>query len=362
MLTSLSFKKRFSKLEGLMDEENIDLSIILQATNIYYLTGFPRGRALIVSSSSAPILIVPELEYEEAKSIFKLGEIVSLKRRGELANLILQCIRRIEIKGKIALELSAIPYNSYLNFKGKISKELVDCSNLVRKLRMVKDEEEINLIQKSLRIAEKGVEAAFQNLNEGISEIELAGEAEYAMRKAGAEAFSFETLVASGTRSAYPHGTPTSKPLHKNETVIIDLGAKYCGYCSDITRSGVVGNGIQGKFKEIFDCIVEAISIAVDEICEGIPASNIDMAARKIIEHYGYGKYFNHGLGHGVGLSVHEAPSLSSQSGDILEKGNVVTVEPGIYIPGFGGVRIEEMVLVTSSGCKVLNSIPRILQ
>ncbi|RLE55982.1 MAG: aminopeptidase P family protein [Candidatus Methanomethylicota archaeon] len=362
MLSTSTFKDRISAIKRIMEKESIDLMLILKKENFYYFTGFPRGYALLIPSSGEPVLLVPKLEYEEASSSVKLGSVVPVERGVKLSEAIPLELSKVLERGTIGIEEDVTSISLYNALADKLKNfELKFASKIPSRLRAVKCAEEVELIKRALRIAESGVQAAINALKDGVKEVEVAGEAEYAMRKEGAEWFSFETIVASGVRSAYPHGQSSHKRLKSGELVVIDIGAKYGGYCSDITRTGVVDGKMSADALKLMECVNDAIEAALGRISAGVKASDVDAAARKVIVDRGYGEYFIHGLGHGVGLNVHEDPRLSSQSEDILQAGNVVTVEPGIYIPDFGGVRIEEMVLVKEDGYELLNRLSRII-
>ncbi|MEM2136578.1 MAG: Xaa-Pro peptidase family protein [Candidatus Methanomethylicia archaeon] len=362
MFSIQHLKKRISNVKTYMADKNIDAAIVFNSLNIYYLTGFPRGRILILSLDEDPILIVPELEFDEADETFKIGKIVSMKTSMNLYELICSELMELKRVSNIAAERQNLTIELYSSLLKKLNvSDLIDFSQCIPHFRSVKDEEELELIKKALRIAEYGIKSVMDNVHEGISEIQLAGEIEYAMRKAGAERYAFESIVASGFRSAYPHGSTTNKTIKNGELVVIDVGAKYGGYCSDITRTMVVGGVSDNTVKKAFNCIVEAMDAAVERLSKGVSGSDVDAAARKIIEGYGYGKYFTHSLGHGVGLAVHEEPGLNSRNVSPLLEGNVVTIEPGIYIRGLYGVRIEDMAVVRSEGCEILNTLDRIL-
>jgi len=346
-----------------METHLLDVIILFDPCNIYYFTNFPRGLALIIPTNHNPILFVSRLEYEEACSIVKNASVITVEKRSKLVDLLYNELTKESRPSTIGLCKASITASLYENLKSKFEGfNIKESSDLINELRSIKSHEEIELIVKALRIAEFGMKSAIEAINEGKNEIEIAGEAEYAMRKAGAEWFSFKTIVVSGYRSAYPHGSPTCKKIRENELVVIDLGAKYCGYCSDITRTVYTGNNMPPEIFEIFEVVNNAIDEAVKIAKEGIKAREIDVAARKIISEKGYGEYFVHSLGHGVGLNVHESPRLSQDSDDILRAGNVVTIEPGIYIPNLGGVRIEEMAIIEKNQCKILNELPRILK
>lgn len=236
-------------------------------------------------------------------------------------------------------------------------EKLQSANNLIRDLRKIKDEKEIELIRKACKLADIGINTAAETIRPGVKEKEVAAEIEYAMRMAGSDGVAFETIVASGYCCAYPHGTFLEKIIQEGDFVVVDLGAIYKNYRSDITRTFIAGKA-SNKQMRIYQTVKSAQQKAYESIKQGILGSEVDLAARRVIEAAGFGEFFVHNLGHGVGLDIHEAPILSPESKDILEKGNVVTIEPGIYVPGFGGVRIEDTVLITQSTVEKLTTSP----
>ena len=220
--------------------------------------------------------------------------------------------------------------------------------NLIRDLRMVKDDEEVKLIREACNLAEIGMEAAFANLKAGMTERRVAAEAEYAMRKKGGDGTSFDTIIASGASSAFPHGSCSNRTIQQGDLVVVDLGATYRSYRSDMTRTFTAGRPSEKQLK-IYDTVKLAQQKAFKAMGPNVSAMQVDTAARRVIEAAGFGEQFVHNLGHGVGLEIHEAPYLSPDSRDVLAIGNVVTDEPGIYMPGYGGVRIEDTVLITAT-------------
>lgn len=360
MISDQHFKKRLSIVGKKMIEKGIDVAIVFNNLNIYYLTGFPRGRALILKPDGDPILVVPELEFDEADETFKFGRTIAMRSDLSFSDIISSILNEFP-KKNVALERQYITIELYSTLSKRLEiHEFTDFSQCVLQVRSIKDPEEIELIRRALRIAENSIKYALERIHENMSEIELAGEIEYAMRKSGAEGYAFNSIVASGPRSAYPHGSTTDRRIKNGDLIVIDVGAKYCGYCSDITRT-IVFNSVNESIKKIFDVIVEAMDAAISKISTKVTGAEVDETARKVIEKYGYGKYFTHSLGHGVGLAVHEEPGLNSRNNSLLSVGNVVTIEPGIYIRGFGGVRLEDMVVVREDKCEILNSLNRIL-
>ncbi|MBI2426515.1 MAG: aminopeptidase P family protein [Candidatus Kerfeldbacteria bacterium] len=235
---------------------------------------------------------------------------------------------------------------------------LVLLHDAIENMRAVKTEREIRLITRAVRISERAFRATVKNLKHGMRESEIAWRMERAMRDFGADGHAFPTIVASGPHSANPHHANTTRKIRKDEFIILDFGAKVQGYCSDITRTVMIGKATS-KQRDIFETVKRAQLSALAKMKPGVRCADVDKAARSIIENAGYGKHFGHALGHGVGLEVHEAPTLSSRSTETLKVDNIVTNEPGIYIPRFGGVRIEDDVLITSSRPRILSTLPQ---
>jgi Xaa-Pro aminopeptidase len=240
--------------------------------------------------------------------------------------------------------------------------KLAPTLGIIESLRVIKDEREILNIKKAISILGKGLSSILPMLKKKPKEREIALELEYQMKKFGAQKLSFDLIVASGKRSALPHGVASDKKISNGELVTIDLGCSYNGYHCDVTRTFIIGKPGK-KQQEIYEIVRDARSIAIENIKPRMTCEEIDGKARDYIKNHGFDKYFGHGLGHGVGLDVHEEPRISKKVKEKIQKGMVFTVEPGIYIPDFGGVRIEDMVYVTESGCRVLTkNIPYIFQ
>ncbi|MBD3918677.1 aminopeptidase P family protein [Paenibacillus sp. PR3] len=257
---------------------------------------------------------------------------------------------------KLAFEQDHVTYAEFAAWTEQLgSIELEPVSGIVEGLRLIKDEAEIAIVQEAAELADKTFQFALGIIRPGLSELEIALEMETFMRKGGASGPSFETIVASGERSALPHGVASERIVGTNEFVKLDFGAYYKGYCSDITRTVVVGTASE-RHREIYNIVLEAQLHALANIRPGMSGREADALSRDIIARYGYGDNFGHSLGHGIGLEIHEMPRLSKLSDSILTPGMIVTVEPGIYIPGFGGVRIEDDIVITDTGIKILTS------
>jgi len=251
-----------------------------------------------------------------------------------------------------------LSYSSFRKLRAELGpRRLRDVGNLVSRLRMVKEPAEVDLIRRSAAILEGGFRRAARLLRPGAVERVVARKVEDYFIGRGAGGVSFESIVASGPRGALPHGKASDKAVERGELVVVDMGARFEGYCSDATRTYCVGRPTPLQ-KKIYAIVKEAQLLAAGRIRDGVKASLVDSAARSHIRKAGYGRNFGHGTGHGIGLEVHEGPGLGPRSKDILTEGMVVTVEPGIYLPGWGGVRIEDMVVVRRDGCEFITTSP----
>ena len=342
-----------NNLKNSLEKEGFTGYIIAKEKNILYFTGFLGGARLLIPRDGENILYVHEVNYESAKQttkncnvkLVKMGKDVDLMIANQIKNLKLKHVGFDELNTSIYLKLTKVLNNVKLEARKK----------MVRDLREVKDKTEINYMRKAAEITSEGIKKAFETLRKisGLREYEVAAEIEYTMRKLGSDGVAFDSIVASGVRTAFPHGGCTDRKIRKGDLVIIDVGAKYKNYASDLTRTVIVGNSSRKQIK-IFNIVKEAQQKAFQNIQEGIKARAIDTTARDFIKNKGYGNYFVHNLGHGVGLDVHESPTLSPENEEILKAGNVVTVEPGVYITDFGGIRIEDTVLVQKNGAEKL--------
>jgi len=330
------------------EEKGFDGFLIANEANMLYFAGFPGATCLLFPRDGENILYVYGVNYEQAKAEGK-GFRVELVRRDE--NLAAKVAAQVKDYGIRKLAFDALTFENYRDLakflRGKT--KLKPQGKLVWELRKVKDAEEIELMRKAGELTCEGMKAAYEFVRPGVREFEAAAEIEYAMRRKGSWGTAFDTIVASGVRSAYPHGGCTDREIREGDLVVVDIGASYRYYRSDMTRTLVAGKPLE-KQKRLYEIVKTAQQCAVQAIKPKVKAKDIDATARKVIEEAGYGEYFVHSLGHGVGLEVHEPPTLGQQSKDKLMIGNVVTVEPGIYIVDFGGIRIEDIVLVKERG------------
>lgn len=335
---------RVKILQGHLKEANIDAFLITRSSNIRYFTASTGGSHLLVPSDTAPVLMVPKLDYNIAKDQARGFDVKDYSR----ADLLSQLTETIKAYANLAFD--DLPVSTYTKFHEELPALRLELRpEIVWGQRRVKDEGELNKMRRAGELADMAMAALKEKLVEGVREYELAAEATYAMMREGAEGYAFDNSVASGQRSAYPHAGVTDRKIRRGDFVTVDLGATYVGYRSDLTRTFIVGQPSEEQ-RKIYEVVLEAEKAALPEIKVGASGKHVDGVARRIIEAAGYSKYFTHSLGHGVGLEVHEPPSLSDQSGDILETGNVVSDEPGIYIYDYGGVRVEDTVHVSSGG------------
>ncbi len=331
--------------------------LIVNQTNIVYFANFSGATAMLIPEQGENVLYVSPVNYEQAKEEAK-DVTVELLKRGE--NVFEKIVNQSSAKNFCADDLSIESWHRLARITG--GEEKIESANkLIRDLRKIKDENEVGLIRQACKLANLGIQTASKIICPGIKEKEVAAEVEYAMRKAGSDGTAFDTILASGYCSAYPHGTFLEKKIQEDDLVVVDLGATYKFYRSDITRTFIAGKPTE-KQRKIYTTVKSAHHMALEAIKPGVSASVVDAAARGVIEEAGFGDFFVHNLGHGVGLEVHEAPVLSPDSKDVLTTGNVVTVEPGIYLPGFGGVRIEDTIQVTRDGAEKLTSAPYLFQ
>jgi len=326
------------------EEKGFDGFLITNEANLLYFTKCPGLACLLIPKKGEGKVFVYSVNYEQAKAETK-GFDVELTKRGE--NLMEKIANQAKAFGIKKLAVDSLSYENYRNLmkglKGKV--KLKTQANLVWQLRKVKDDEELELMRKAGELTSEGMRVAYEMIKPGVREYEVAGEIEYAMRKCGCWGTAFETIVASGARSAFPHGGCIDRKIENGDLVVVDIGAAYCHYRSDMTRTLVAGKPSE-KQKRIYEVVRLAQERAVSAVKPKVKTKEIDAISRKVIDDAGYGKYYVHGLGHGVGLEVHEQPTLSPESKDKLAVGNVVTIEPGIYLVGFGGFRIEDTVLV----------------
>ncbi|MDP2644538.1 MAG: aminopeptidase P family protein [Desulfobacterales bacterium] len=357
------FKDRLAQVRKSLSDRNLDALMVLVEENRRYLCGFTgedtqfdeSAGALIVTRSEC-ILATDSRFTTQAEREVPFCDIFCYPN-GLMPSLP-GILIRLQSKS-LGFESSRVSYAAYQKMTSQLDSDqvridLMPCENIVEDLRIIKEEAEIKAIQASLGLAESAFQSIAGMIQPGISEKDLAWSLEKALREAGADALSFPAIVASGPNSALPHAIPSERKLEKGEPVLFDWGARLNGYCSDISRMRVAG-APGPTFLKVFDIVRAALENAIEAIRPGKSSKAIDAVARTHIEKHGYKDNFGHGLGHGVGCAVHELPRVSPTADTILAPGMVFTVEPGIYLPGWGGIRLENMVVVRENGAEVLN-------
>ena len=342
--------------QKLQDDE---AALILSSENRTYFTGFTSSNGFLMVSSKNSIFITDSRYIEAAKKeITSVGEVIVQQNvKSQLVN----WAKSNGIK-KILFFFFLITISEYNNYKQHF-KDFELCAtakldNFIDELRYVKSQEEKEKIIKAQRIAEKALDHIMTFIKEGKTEKEVALELDFFMLKNGADALSFETIAVSGKNSSRPHGVPGDKKIEKGDFITMDFGAVVDSYHSDMTRTVALGD-VGTRQAHVYETVLEAQNKGISVVKPGIKASECDYAARNIINKAGFGEYFGHGTGHGVGIEIHENPLISPSSNEFLKEGNVITVEPGIYIEGDMGVRIEDMLYVTEDGSENLTKAPK---
>jgi Xaa-Pro dipeptidase len=360
--------QRLQKLSAWLAENDISFAFVTSTPNVFYLSNFhsdPHERllALIVFPTEEPVLVCPQMEVLQAKQAGWEYEIIGYSDTDHPWELINKKVnsRGINVQ-KIAVEKEHLTVERYEQIHTRFSNvSFVNAEEKLRELRMIKEEKEIAILRQAAELADFGVEVGVKALAEGKTELEIIAAIEYELKKKGVREMSFATMVLTGEKTAAPHGVPGLAPIKKGDFVLFDLGVVLDGYCSDITRTVVFGEANE-KQKEIYETVLKAQLAAIDACKPGIEIGNVDKAARTVIEQAGYGKYFTHRVGHGLGIDVHEYPSMNSTNTMPLQTGMVFTIEPGIYVPTIGGVRIEDDVFITKDGVEILTKYPKELQ
>ncbi len=347
--------RRRSRLN--LKQLQVDALLISALPNIRYLSGFTGSNALLLIRERGAVLLTdPRYTIQAADECdcpsrtIKSGPLVS----GLAAELKRGKIRRIGIEG------NRISWSLYLSLKSSLpfGTELISTEDVVEKLRMVKDTQEIDAIRASVQLNSKAFTKAIRRFKPEMKEFELAAEIDYQMRKLGASGPAFETIVASGPRTALPHAQPGLQPVRNNQLLLVDMGASFHGYASDMTRTMAVGK-ISAELRRMYQATLEAQLAAIDAVRPGALSGDVDAAARTVLKKNRLDKEFVHSTGHGLGLEIHEMPRIGKGGETRLEPGMTITIEPGVYREGVGGIRIEDTVLVTETGCEILTPTPK---
>lgn len=350
---------RLQKLRPVIGEKGLDALLVSQPENYRYLSGFTGSSGWLLISHNRAILATDFRYTEQAKGEAPNCETTQVK--GELHNWLPDLVSDLAWH-KLGFEANFVSYHNYHKLSETIKSkqvnlELIPTTGLVERLRSIKELEELELISKAVELTDAAFEQARSIIHPGVTEKEAAWEIEKLLRQEGSEGIPFEIIVASGPNSALPHAKPSERIICSGEPVLIDMGARIGGYCSDFSRTLCCAKALKAisyQLSAIHSIVLKAQTTAIEGIESGMDAAQADGLARTIIEQAGYGDAFGHGLGHGIGLEAHELPTLSSNSSDLLLDGMVFTIEPGIYLTGWGGVRIEDMVTLEKGKVRVL--------
>jgi Xaa-Pro aminopeptidase len=337
---------------------DLDALLVTHMPNVRYLTGFT-GSAGVLVATQRPIFTTDGRYREQASQQVQRARVVAGK--GSALASAIDAIRKAKIR-RLGIEADHMTVATRRTLSGELGRsvKLVDTSAVVEKLRIIKDADEIRLIRKAVDLGSNLLPVVCRALKPGRTETSVAAHLEFAARERGAEAMSFETIVAAGARSALPHGVASAARVARRGFVVLDYGVILNGYCSDMTRTVCMGRATSEQ-RRVYAAVLEAQLAAIAAVAPGRTAGDIDEAARSVLKRAGLDRYFIHSTGHGVGLEIHESPRVAARQKDLLQPGMVITIEPGVYIGGKYGVRIEDMVLVTERGSEVLTRAPKVL-
>jgi Xaa-Pro aminopeptidase len=352
-LAEVNFSLRQKNLRQELGESKIDALLVSHLPNIRYLCGFTGSAGFLLISEHEKVFFSDSRYRRQAQEQVKGAKVVIA--RNAVLKAVGDWIRDRRKRWKLGIEAEHLTVAERKRLLDLLPSglRLQTVSPLVERARMVKDEEELQLIRAAVQLGARLFDRALEVIKPGVKEVEVAAEMEYQARRVGAEGMSFPTIIASGARSALPHGRATEQCIAPGGFVVCDFGVILDGYCSDQTRTVWVGLELD-KARSAYYAVKAAQEAAVAAVRPGVTTGDVDSAARKVLARAGFGRYFTHSTGHGVGLEIHEPPRVAATQTEVLKPGMVITIEPGIYFPGEWGIRIEDMVAVTDSGCEVL--------
>jgi len=350
---------RQGAVRKIMDAYPLEGILFSSLENIRYLCGFTGSDGAVLLTPKESYFLTDSRYWTQAVAEVKGSQIVHYQKKiDSIASLLLD----LKIKN-IGFESAFFTFSLHQTLLDKLANEatLIPLEDEIKNLRAIKDDQELALMKKAIRISSDAFYHVLEMINEGVLEREIALEMEFFMKRNGAQAIGFDIIVASGKQSALPHGRASLKKIEKDDFILIDFGSRFQGYHSDETCTFIFGQP-SSEQKKIYQIVKEAHDKAIGAVRPGIPIHEVDAAARDHIQQSGYGEYFGHGTGHGIGLAVHEEPMVHRENNGLIQEGMVFTVEPGIYIPEWGGVRIEDMIQVTSQGAEALTYLPKELK
>jgi len=352
----VDFEGRRERLVRRIRREGCDALLVSHVPNVRYLTGFTGSDATLVLTPQHAVL-VSDGRYQEQIRQECVGLEAEIRRPPRTwTEAVSSVVRRLHAQ-RITFEHDRLTVRQWAELTGVLkSSTLVAVEGWVEELRQIKDRDELRLLRCSIEAAERAFQACWQAMSPSWTERQLATQLEYQVRLAGAESTSFPPIVAAGPHAARPHAQPRAVPLGDGSFVLVDWGARLDGYCSDLTRVVPLAR-ISPKLERLYAVVRAAQQAALAVLRPGISLAEVDQAARGVIQNAGLARYFNHGLGHGLGLEIHESPRLAPKQQQLVRAGMVITLEPGVYMPGWGGVRVEDDVLVTRAGARVLTHV-----
>jgi Xaa-Pro aminopeptidase len=334
-----------------LEETGADAFVCYHHPNYRYLSGFTGSLAILIIARSHAV-ILSDFRYRE-QIAEQVADFDFVEIKGPPEETVIRLIEELDIS-KVAFESAHLTYQHYAQLRKVNSVELIPTENWVEDLRAVKEDREVDLIEKAASIADATIEKIADEIRPGTTEQEAANRINELIRAFGAKKEAFDAIVASGPRSSMPHATSSERRIQAGEPIVVDIGAQFDGYHSDLTRTIWLDRMRTSQVLELYEVVENAQAAAIKAIRPDMPCAEIDAIARNLIAEAGYGEFFGHGLGHGVGLEVHESPIISRLGKGNVKPGMVFTVEPGIYIPEVGGIRIEDMILVTDDGCRLI--------
>ena len=349
----------FQEIRGKLEAYGLDAMMLTHESNRLYATGFHSmgtdGLALITHTNT---YYFTDSRYTEAAEKAVPNAVLREVKAGRGYTVLVEEVIRKEGLKKIGFEDAYMTVQEYERYRKALSCELVPATDLLLQLRLVKSEEELAAMTAAQRISEKALEDILKEIRPGVTEKEIAARLQYLMLHYGASDMSFDPIVVSGPNGSLPHGVPSEKEIRSGEFVTMDFGCIYHGYCSDMTRTVAVG-AVTDEMREVYQTVLKAQLAGIETAKAGVTGREVDGAARDVITKAGYGPYFGHSFGHGVGVEIHEAPNASPMNEKPLPEGAVISAEPGIYLPGRLGVRIEDVIVLTKEGCHNLTKAPK---
>lgn len=348
--------------EKIFQSGEVEAVLLTSPANMRYVAGFT-GEGYVYLSKKQRVVVTDSRYTIAAKAECQGFSVVEWGKEGYFVPLI-SCIQKEKELSCLGIEDESMTLSLYRKLQKQLTKddcgsvELKEVGQKISELRQVKTREEQDILRQAEAIGDRAFAKVLPHLQPGVSEKQVAAWLEFYMKEEGAEGFSFDTIAASGEHSAMPHAVPTDKVLAEGDFLTMDFGCLYRGYCSDMTRTVVIGQA-SDKQREIYDTVLRAQKTALRGIRPGMTGKEIDALARDVIVDAGYGEYFGHALGHSVGLEIHESPNFSAKEKTVIQPGMVITVEPGIYVEGIGGVRIEDVVIITEDGCENITHSPK---